>query len=44
MQQAGVQLVVPAGLHDSYPKGVQPHLISFESFIGDVRLLGLPPA
>jgi len=41
MQQAGVQLVVPTGLHDSYPETVRPHLISFESFIGDVRLLNL---
>lgn len=42
MQEAGVQLVVPAGIHDSYPAAVRPHLVSFESFIGDVRLLALP--
>lgn len=42
MQEAGVQLVVPAGLHVSYPDTVRPHLVSFESFIGDVRLLKLP--
>jgi hypothetical protein len=34
-----VRLVVPKGLHESYPSSVRPHLISFESFIGDVRLL-----
>lgn len=39
MTQAGVQLVVPAGLTDRFPKAVQPHLQSLESFIGDVRLL-----
>ena len=39
MTQAGVQLVVPAGLTDKFPKTVQPHLQSLESFIGDVRLL-----
>ncbi|MBN9009261.1 MAG: type II restriction endonuclease, partial [Rhizobiales bacterium] len=39
MREAGVQLVVPAGLHRSYPKEVRPHLQTFESFIGDVRLL-----
>lgn len=40
-QEAGIRLVVPAGLHDSYPGSVRPHLVSFESFIGDVRLLNL---
>jgi hypothetical protein len=34
-----VQLVVPAGLTDKFPKAVQAHLQSLESFIGDVRLL-----
>jgi hypothetical protein len=42
MQEAGVQLVVPTSLHDSFPETVRPHLVSFESFIGDIRLLGLP--
>jgi hypothetical protein len=42
MREAGVQLVVPAGLHDSYPDAVKPHLVTFESFIGDARLLALP--
>ena len=39
MREAGVTLVVPTSLHDSYPDAVKPHLISLESFIGDVRLL-----
>ena len=39
MTNAGVQLVVPAGLTDKFPKAVQPHLQSLESFIGGVRLL-----
>lgn len=41
MREAGVQLVVPSGLHDSFPAAVRPHLLSFESFIADVRLLAL---
>jgi hypothetical protein len=41
MNESGVQLVVPKSLHRSYPSEVQPHLVSFESFIGDVRLLQL---
>lgn len=40
MQEAGVQLVVPVGLHDAYPASIRPHLQTLESFIGDVRLLG----
>jgi hypothetical protein len=39
MREAGVVLVVPRGLHGSYPKAVRPHLMTLESFIGDVRLL-----
>ena len=42
MTEAGVKLVVPDGLHDAYPATVKPHLITFESFLGDVRLLNLP--
>lgn len=42
MVNAGVQLVVPAGLTDKFPKAVQPHLQSLESFIGDIRLLSIP--
>lgn len=41
MQEAGVLLVVPSELHDSFPKAVRPNLISFESFIGDIRLVNL---
>lgn len=41
MRGAGVQLVVPRALHESYPKSIRPHLITLESFIGDVRLLGM---
>lgn len=39
MTNAGVQLVVPAGLTETFPKDVRPHLQTLESFIGDVRLL-----
>lgn len=39
MTDAGVRLVVPAGLHRAFPDAVKPHLITLESFIGDVRLL-----
>ena len=42
MTEAGVRLVVPAGLHKAYPASVRPHLTTFENFIGDVRLLGTP--
>lgn len=43
MKSAGVQLVVPTGLIESYPKSLRPELITVESFIGDLRLLR-PPA
>lgn len=39
MTEEGVQLVVPAPLISSYPESVRPHLLKFESFISDVRLL-----
>ena len=42
MSTAGVQLVVPLGLQDSFPATVRPHLVSLESFIADVRLLSVP--
>ncbi|MEG3166446.1 type II restriction endonuclease [Sphingomonas sp. PB2P19] len=42
MTEAGVQLVIPEKLIDSFPQAVQPHLQTLESFIGDVRLLTLP--
>jgi hypothetical protein len=41
MTQAGVQLVVPAGLICRFPAQVQPALQTLESFIGDIRLLAL---
>ncbi|RVM58398.1 type II restriction endonuclease [Sinorhizobium meliloti] len=37
MTDAGVRLVVPSDIHESYPETVRPHLITFEEFIGDVR-------
>lgn len=37
MTNAGVRLVVPAGLTEKFPKSVQPSLQTLESFIGDVR-------
>ena len=39
MADAGVQLVVPKPLSKSFPASVRPHLLTLESFIGDVRLL-----
>lgn len=39
MKEAGIRLVVPAGLVASYPKEVRDELICLESFIGDVRVL-----
>jgi len=41
MTEAQVQLVVPAPLVPAYPKKVQPHLQTLESFIADVRLLNV---
>lgn len=41
MTGAGVKLVVPAPLIREYPNVVQPHLQTLESFIADVRLLGM---
>lgn len=38
MTESGIRLVVPEGLHNSYPETVRPHLITLEEFIGDVRL------
>jgi hypothetical protein len=43
MREEGIKLVVPDGLHNSYNDTVRPHLISFESFIADIRLLALNP-
>jgi hypothetical protein len=39
MQESGVQLVVPVGLHGAYSEAGRPHLVSLESFLGDVGLL-----
>ncbi len=41
MTQADVRLIVPETLIQRYPKLVQPHLQSLESFIGDIRLLNI---
>lgn len=41
MVQANVNLVVPTGLMSKFPRSVQPHLQSLESFIGDLRLLSI---
>jgi hypothetical protein len=43
MKEEGIKLVVPIGLHSAYSENVRPHLISFEDFIGDIRLLSLMP-
>jgi hypothetical protein len=42
MTEAHVQLVVPAPLFEKFPQSVQPHLLTLESFIADVRLVGQP--
>lgn len=39
MTEAGVRLVVPAGLHRSYHEDVRPHLLTLEGFIGDLRVV-----
>ncbi len=41
MTRAGVKLVIPSPLVNAYPKSVQPHLQTLESFIGDVRILNI---
>lgn len=41
MTDAQVQLVVPEPLISLYPRSVQPHIQTLESFIGDVRHLDL---
>jgi len=38
MTSSGVQLVVPIGIIDKYPRSIQPHIQSLESFIADIRL------
>jgi hypothetical protein len=39
MVHANVKLVVPKPIIEKFPKSVQPHIQTLESFIGDVRLL-----
>ncbi len=39
MKKQNVQLVVPEPIISKYPGSVQPHIQTFESFIGDIRLL-----
>lgn len=39
MTDAGVTLVVPSGLHQSYPVSIRHNLLTLEEFIGDVRYL-----
>lgn len=41
MQAEGVQLVVPEELHKTFPKSVQPNLITLNSFIEDTKELYL---
>ncbi len=41
MQEAGVQLVVPVGLHKSYPASVRPRLMTFAGFLADVKSLSV---
>ena len=40
MTGSGVSLVVPEGLQNAYPGSVRHHLVTLESFIGDIRILG----
>lgn len=40
MTEAGVRLVVPEALKDSYPEEIRPQLQSLENFIDEIRLLG----
>jgi hypothetical protein len=37
MRDAGVQLVVPEPVMGSYPDEVQPHLLSLERFLRELR-------
>lgn len=39
--EAGIRLVVPAGLHSSYPGEIRGDLLSLESFIADIRMLAV---
>jgi hypothetical protein len=35
---AGIKLVVPLKLKDKYAEGIQPHLVSLETFLADLRV------
>lgn len=39
MTDAGVKLVVPSPIIHQYPDSIQPHLLTLERFIGEVRAL-----
>lgn len=39
MSAAGLTLIAPARLHDTYPGGIRGHIKSLESFLADVRHL-----
>lgn len=39
--ESGVKLVIPEPLIESFPKSVRPHLLTLESFLGEVRHLNL---
>jgi hypothetical protein len=41
MKAAGVRLVIPQPLIESFPESVRPELITVEAFIGDVRHLAI---
>jgi len=42
MSKAGITLVVPKKLHRSYPKTVQPHLLTLERFIAETISIRAP--
>lgn len=39
MVDANVRLVVPVGLHGSYPASIRPALISLDTFLGEMKKL-----
>ncbi len=39
MIDANVKLVVPRGLHDSYPASIRPALLSLDAFLGEMKKL-----
>ena len=39
MKEAGVKLVVPKPLHDSFPKSIRSELISLSEFIEELKSL-----